>query len=157
MEELWKDIEGYPGYQVSNLGRVRSNNYGRINYVLKLRVDKDGYYRVMIKKDKKDKLFGVHRLVALTFISNPNNYPCVNHKDENKQNNCVDNLEWCTVQYNDTYGTARQRAAEKTRGQKRTQEARDKIRQKALGRTPSEETRRKMSESQKKRFNKLPA
>ena len=72
-------------------------------------------------------MFTVHRLVATAFIPNDNNLPFVNHKDENRQNNNVDNLEWCTPKYNVTYGTARQRASDKLCGVPRTEEVKKKI------------------------------
>lgn len=105
MIEVWKDIDGYEGlYQVSNLGRIRSLKYGK-ERILKHRKDKDGYLRVGLYKNSKMKDYFVHRLVALVFIPNPNNLPCINHKDENKTNNSVDNIEWCTQQHNANYGT----------------------------------------------------
>lgn len=121
MEEIWKDIKGYEGYyQVSNLGRIRSlDRYiatvgnpsgqrlirGKILRPSKrvMSNGKDGYYSVTLYKRGVDTLFNVHRLVAETFIPNPNNLPCVNHKDENKHNNMADNLEWCTIGYNNKY------------------------------------------------------
>ena len=103
MNEEWRDIKGYEGlYQVSNLGRVRSfyNNKGKI---LKGTPDKDGYLRVALYKNGPKK-YGIHQLVAKMFIPNPNNLPAINHKDENKQNNTTENLEWCTIAYNNSYG-----------------------------------------------------
>ena len=110
MKEIWKDCKGYEGkYQVSNLGRVWS--IGSQKY-LKGSYDKDGYIRVnLTAKNGKVKMERVHRLVALVFLDNPNNYPQVNHKDENKQNNCVDNLEWCDAKYNINYGTRNKRVS----------------------------------------------
>ncbi|AQS10599.1 NUMOD4 motif protein [Clostridium saccharobutylicum] len=104
MEEMWKDIKGYKGlYKVSNLGRVK--NIKR-NKLLKLQLQKDGYLRVgLYDKNVNYSTKKVHRLVAEVFISNPNNYKCVNHKDENKSNNNADNLEWCTHHYNNSYGS----------------------------------------------------
>ena len=66
---------------------------------------RNGYLKVDLCKNGKQKTFTVHRLVATVFISNPKNFPTVNHKDENKLNNNVSNLEWCTVLYNNCYGT----------------------------------------------------
>lgn len=108
LNEIWKDITGYKGlYQVSNFGRVRSlpkkNRY--YTKIIRQEIDWKGYVRVQLIKDNKEKWFKVHRLVAEAFIPNPNNYPQVNHKDENKLNNCVDNLEWCDCTYNNNYGT----------------------------------------------------
>ncbi len=108
MKEIWKDIEGYEGlYQVSNLGDVRSLKYAGGNKVKILKQGNvNGYKRVSLHKNNKQKNYFVHRLVAMTFIPNPNNLPLVNHKDENKTNNSVDNLEWCTQKYNINYGSA---------------------------------------------------
>lgn len=105
MEEVWKDIEGYEGiYQVSNLGNVKSLNYVRmgIEKVLKPKKHNKGYLQVQLTA-KKDKTFTIHRLVAKAFIPNPDNLPLINHKDENKQNNRAENLEWCNYSYNSMY------------------------------------------------------
>ena len=117
MEE-WRDIKGYEGkYQVSNLGRVRSLNFNKTGKIKELSYAKRrGYLGVTLFKDKKPKTFAVHRLVAEMFIPNPNNYPQVNHKDENKLNNNVENLEWCTVLYNNCYGTRLKKVSEKNSG-----------------------------------------
>ena len=123
MEEEWRDIKGYEGkYQVSNLGRVKSLKNCKGNYrekILKLGKDKLGYLQVVLSKEGKGKLFRVHRLVAESFIENTNNYPEVNHKDENKSNNCVDNLEWCDRKYNCNYGTRNIRRVRAQKGQNR--------------------------------------
>lgn len=108
MIEIWKDIKDYEGiYQVSNLGRVKSlPRKHNLNYkIRKLVPDKDGYSTVVLYNNgSKCKNMKVHRLVAQAFIPNPNDYPQVNHIDEVKSNNHVDNLEWCSVKYNMTYG-----------------------------------------------------
>ena len=107
MTEEWADIEGYEGlYQVSSLGRVKSlsNDKKRKEKILKAFNNRKGYLKVMLSKNSKRKKYLIHRLVAQAFIDNPDNLPCINHKDENKENNCVDNLEWCTVRYNINYG-----------------------------------------------------
>ena len=97
-QEIWKDINGYDGfYRISNLGRVKSARYNRY---LKLFFNKKGYARINLNKKGKLKTYRVHRLVAQAFIPNPNNKPQVNHKDGNKRNNCVDNLEWVTNEEN---------------------------------------------------------
>lgn len=122
MQEIWKDIAGYENlYQVSSFGNVRSKDRtikrnsdytgdlplkGRL---LKARISNAGYKRVTLCKKNKMKTFSVHRLVAITFIDNPQNLPFVNHKDENKLNNHVSNLEWCTNEYNMSYGTVGKR------------------------------------------------
>ena len=110
MQEIWKDIENYEGcYQVSNLGNVRSLtrkvhtfNGWRITkgQLLKPLKSNRNYYRVCLKSHQKNKYISIHRLVATTFIPNPNNYPVVNHIDGNTTNNKVDNLEWCTQSHN---------------------------------------------------------
>lgn len=101
-KEIWKDCKGYEGrYQVSNLGRVwsiKSQSY------LNGSNDKDGYLRVHLTAiNGKRKVESIHRLVAIAFLENPQGLPQVNHKDENKANNCLDNLEWCTAKYNNIY------------------------------------------------------
>lgn len=108
MKEIWKDCKGYEGlYQVSDQGRiwsVRSQNY------LNPWKDGSGYWTVQLfAKNGKRKTEKVHRLVAIAFIPNPDNLPQVNHKDENKGNPCVDNLEWCNAKYNANYGTRNER------------------------------------------------
>lgn len=109
MEEF-RDIKDYEGlYQVSNFGKVKNSK----GLILKGSKDKYGYLRVLLSKERKKKKYRVHRLVSEAFIDNLNNYSYVNHKDENKQNNCVDNLEWCTVKYNVNYGTAIERRSKK--------------------------------------------
>lgn len=114
MDEIWKDIEGYPNYQVSNLGNVRNLNFNRTSKtkVLKSCIDGKGYQYVALYKDSKRKCSKVHRLVAQAFLPNPNNYKEVNHKDEVKTNNCVKNLEWCDAKYNVNYGTRTDRATQ---------------------------------------------
>ena len=115
MEEAWKDIEGYEGlYQISNLGNVKSLNYNKTKKekILKPFINSDGYLLVKLCKNKTIKCLSVHSLVAKSFIENPNNYPCINHKDECKTNNVVSNLEWCTNKYNINYGTGNERRAE---------------------------------------------
>lgn len=106
MTEIWKPIDGYEGlYEVSNCGRVKSLCATRWHKI-KMRKpvpDKDGYLTVLLKRDGKYRCFKIHRLVATAFIPNTHHYPAVNHKDEDRQNNRVDNLEWCTAKYNNTY------------------------------------------------------
>ncbi len=118
MKEIWRDIKGCEGkYQVSNTGMVKSLNYRRTGKerILKLDDNGHGYLYVSLSKDGKGKSYPVHKLVATAFLENPNNLPEVNHKDEDKTNNCVENLEWCSKLYNINYGTGSKRSAEKRR------------------------------------------
>lgn len=123
-EEIWRDAVGYEGYyQVSNLGRVRSldryvNHWPHGEQLIKSRLlkqnnDGRGYNVVTLCKNGTKTTHRVHRLVAEAFIPNPNAYPCINHKDEDKTNNMADNLEYCTVKYNSNYGTRNNRLGEK--------------------------------------------
>ena len=101
MEE-WKNVIGYEGlYEVSNMGNVRNV---RRNTLLKLSKTNYGYIQVHLYKNGIRTGFQVHRLVAEAFLSNPDNLPMINHKDEDKTNNSVDNLEWCDAKYNVNYG-----------------------------------------------------
>lgn len=116
MKEIWKDIKGYEGlYQVSNKGNVKSLNYNRTGEekILRPGVGSQGYLQVNLYKNGKCKMLNVHRLVLMTFnpINNMDSLQ-VNHKDENKQNNCLSNLEWCNRKYNNNYGTRNQRSAQ---------------------------------------------
>ena len=118
-EEIWKDVKGYEGlYVVSNLGRVKRLPVGKqwpskkTHNNIRKQALKNGYLCVNLSKQNKVKWFGVHRLAATAFIPNPNNYPHVNHIDENKTNNRVDNLEWCTQSQNKLHGTAIKRQNE---------------------------------------------
>ena len=101
MREQWKNIEGY-NYQVSSKGRIRNKATKAIK---KSFINDRGYVIVSLYKDESLKTFRVHRLVAQAFIPNPNNLSEVNHLDENKQNNSIFNLKWCTRQENLEYGT----------------------------------------------------
>ena len=107
IKEVWKDIPGYEGlYQVSNLGRVKSLvRKGKKEEIILRQVCNRGYLQVRLAKNSISKTYKVHRLVAQAFIPNPHNYPMINHKDEDKTNNCVWNLEWCNNSYNQLYGT----------------------------------------------------
>lgn len=129
MEEIWKAIKDYDGYEVSNQGRVRSwwkpisrgigngsGSGGRVigdnPKMLSIHLDSDGYCVTSATgNDGIHKSLRVHRLVAIAFIPNPNNYPIINHKNEIKTDNRVENLEWCTSEYNINYGTRNDRMA----------------------------------------------
>lgn len=110
MEEEWRDIPGFDGkYQASNLGRIRSTRfYGKPRIkLIKPLYNRNGYQKVILIDDNsKHHQMLIHRLVAMAFIPNPDNLPCVNHKDEARDNNAVDNLEWCDKSYNQLYSIA---------------------------------------------------
>jgi hypothetical protein len=141
-KEIWKSLDfmGYPDYEVSNFGRVKSlprnTTKGKI---LKQGKQKNGYLTVMLYKDGKGKTFTVHRLVCLTFLENPLNLPQINHKDENKENNKVENLEWCTCKYNITYNNIHIKKILK-------------ISESMKGKTHSEETKKKISKTLKGKY-----
>ncbi len=124
MKEIWKAVSGFEGfYEVSNKGNVRSldRTVTRKDGVvvsfkgkrLLPRLNQDGYLQIQISKGDKIKTIRVHRLVADTFLPNPSSMPEVNHKDEDKTNNAVTNLEWCSHKYNSRYGTRGERIARK--------------------------------------------
>ena len=133
-----KDYEEY--YEVDQFGRVYSvdrvisvNDNGR-QYEkplkakqMKQSVHTKGYKTVSLTKNGKTKTIFVHRIVAEAFISNENNLPMVNHKDEDKTNNFIENLEWCTVQYNNTYGNAQKKKSQKLKGVSLSEEHKNKI------------------------------
>ena len=160
MNEEWKDIiiENCDKYQVSNLGNIRRKEY--ITYksdgtqqtfkekLCSLHTTSCGYLFVnlQIAKNKK-KAFSVHRLVATYFIPNPENKPEVNHIDGNKKNNVVTNLEWTTRQENELHAFREGLA-------KHTEESKAKISKSLTGIKRSDETKKRMSEAQKKRFKK---
>lgn len=139
--EVWKDVKDYEGlYQVSNLGNVKSleryahtsnTRYNKHRLlrerILKPGKNKDGYSVVVLRKDCKGKSYYIHRLVAEAFLPNPHNLPEINHKDENKENNHVDNLEWCTHIYNGNYGTINIRKRNQRLGFKHSEETRQRI------------------------------
>ena len=119
MREIWKEIVDYEGlYAVSNLGRVKrlktdkkngTGNYARNEHIVSQQQNNKGYYSVSLYKNNIRKQLLVHRIVATAFIANANNYPIVNHIDENIKNNSVENLEWCTQKYNMNYGSCAKR------------------------------------------------
>ena len=111
MIEIWKPIKNYEGkYEISNFGRVKSLQrwsktkfYNREKMLTPYINKRNGYAYIYLTKDNKGKNVRIHRLVAEHFIDNPNNYQDINHKDCNRANNRVDNLEWCTRSYNVKY------------------------------------------------------
>ena len=131
MIEKWKDIVGYENkYQISNFGRLRN-----ANGIMKPMTATNGYLVACLWKNNKQKKFVLHKLVAQAFLENPNNYKEVNHIDENKTNNRADNLEWCSHKYNMNYGSIK-----------------EKISKANSGKTPSSETRLKLSQNSKGRI-----
>lgn len=105
MEVIWKKIDGFDKYMISNKGDILSLNKNKNGRLMKPKEDKDGYLEVGIRDNNGNrKFFRIHRLVAMAFLENPNNLPVVNHKDGNKKNNCVENLEWCTISENTKHG-----------------------------------------------------
>lgn len=126
--EIWKEIKGYEGiYEISSYGNIRSiDRYiyyknGRKQFykgcLLSPVIGKRGYVIANLNKNNKGNKVPIHRLVAKAFIPNPNNLSEVNHKDEDKTNNKVENLEWCDRKYNMNYGTLLERAvANKSKG-----------------------------------------
>lgn len=143
--EVWKAIEGFEGlYEVSNLGRVRRTYKTGKEKILKPNKNKkSGYLYICLSRNNKKKTFRVHRLVALHFISNPNNLPEVNHIDEDKSNNVWTNLEWCTSEYNCNYGTRNQRQSEAHKGKEPWNKGKTNV--------YSEEYKAKIGESHKKK------
>lgn len=131
MEEIWKDVKGWEGkHQISNYGRIKTFNWKNTGKtkIWYGTLTPDGYYTItFVDKNRREK-YPVHRLVALTFGIEPTeqfkNVPLdeldINHKDENKQNNCITNLEWCDISYNNAYGTRNKRISETLKGFKRT-------------------------------------
>ena len=105
---MWKTVKRNPKYEVNESGIVRTKATGKIKVP---KIDRYGYYVLCLADSGKRSYPTVHRLVAEAFIPNPDGLPQVNHKDENKLNNDVSNLEWCTNKYNSTYGTTIERSA----------------------------------------------
>lgn len=98
VEEIWKPVKGFEDkYEISNLGKVKNKI---TNHIFKNTNQYGNYFSMVLYDGEKRKSVKIHRLVAQAFIPNPNNFKYVNHKDMNKQNNCVNNLEWCTQSYN---------------------------------------------------------
>jgi hypothetical protein len=141
VEVVRKPVKGYEGYyEVDQFGRVYSidrlisvdDNGRQYNKVLggkqmKQGMHSKGYKIVSLTKEGKTKTVFVHRIVAEAFISNENDLPMVNHKDEDKTNNFVENLEWCTAKYNRSYGKAIEKHSKKIKGRKHTEEHKQKI------------------------------
>lgn len=109
MRETWKECVGFPNYQISNIGRIRNKDK-----IMKPHNRWDGYYHIGLwGEDGKRHYQVIHRLVALAFLPNPKNLPLINHKDENRHNNRLDNLEWCDSSYNIRYSLRRRKYGRK--------------------------------------------
>lgn len=137
-KEIWKDVKDYEGlYQVSNLGRVKRLEWKRFSLgkwqtikekVLKQTIGTTGYWHISLNKNGSHNTYKVHRLVARAFIPNPDNLPCINHKDNNPLNNKVENLEWCTYKYNNNYKDHNKKLSQSRLGKKASDETRQKLR-----------------------------
>ena len=177
--EIWKSLDflGYPDYEISTLGRVKSLNYLRSGKegILKQYRNSLGYCKVNLHNDGKSKTFSVHRLVASAFLEPIEGKDIVNHKDQNPSNNHVENLEYCTQQYNVTYNDAHIKRGFNNRGKYKgennpmygkhhTEETKqklsdinkeyfkDKENHPFYGKHHTEEAKQKISETQKERF-----
>ena len=159
-KEIWKDVKDYEGlYQVSNLGNVKSlydashKKYREL--IMKPSMNSWGYLQIGLCKNGKQKPTRINRLVAIAFElpipEHLRHIPIerleVNHKDEDKTNNCVWNLEWCNSKYNNNYGTHNARVSEALKGVPKTEETKRKMSESKKGVPKSEETKRKMSEA----------
>lgn len=158
MIEEWRTIIGYEGlYEVSNTGQVR-NYRGKL---LRPGLNHNGYLKCVLCKKGKTKTIYIHRLVAQAFIPNPQDLPQVNHKDEDKTNNSVDNLEWCNSKYNVNYGCAQDKRVKtniingrfKYSGQKSVEYNKERIKEyKKKNREKIRETKRKWYEKNKEKI-----
>lgn len=137
--EIWKSLDflGYLNYEVSNMGQVKSLNYRHTGKerLLKPSKDKDGYLQLSLYQNTQKKTFRVHKLIALAFI--PNDNPIekteINHLDENKENNHVSNLCWCSCIDNNNYGTRNERMSKTKKGKPKSEEHKQKISQARKG------------------------
>ena len=150
MQEEWKDIiveengvmYDYTNlYKISNTGKIKSYCKNKNGTLLKIQTQKNGYQIINLYKNNEMKRFYIHRLVAKIFIPNPENLPEVNHKDEDKTNNSIDNLEWCDRKYNMNYGARGEKASKKLKGRAGT----------FTGHKHTDESRKAMSISFKQR------
>lgn len=136
----WKKIKDFENYSVSNTGLIKNDKTGTIlKTTIKKKRSLIGYELVYLYNKEERKCFSVHRLVALAFIPNPENYPQINHKDENSLNNNVGNLEWCTQKYNSNYGSLKERQKQRMsqnnpfKGKKHSKQAIEIMRAKKIG------------------------
>lgn len=162
-DTVWKVIEGFPRYEVSNQGEIRIINYRNLGYprILKTRKSHNGYDIVNLYNDGKMKTVKVHRTVAIAFIPNPENKLRVNHINERKDDNRAENLNWMTDEENANHGTRNKRISESQKGRTQkpwTDEMRKNQSKRMMGsnnnfygKTHTEETKRKISEAKKKK------
>ena len=139
--EVWKDIPDYEGlYQVSNLGRIKSLNFNKTGKekIMKPRTG-NRYYMIALWKNGIRKDYLLHRIIAETFIPNPQNKPFINHKDENCFNNSINNLMWCTHKENMNWGTRNERISKANKGKVIPKNIREKISKSNKGKKISEE------------------
>jgi len=131
IKEVWENIDGYDGiYQISNLGNVKSFKRYSNGKILTPKKDKDGYLEIGLRDNSsKRKSYRVHRLVAIVFIPNPLNLPDINHKDNITCHNNVDNLEWCTKDYNNKYRFTNGNADHKCENHLKTKLTNEKVKQ----------------------------
>lgn len=129
-QEIWKDIVGYENkYQISSWGRLRNTNG-----IMKPMFASNGYLVACLWKNNKQRKFVMHRLVAQAFLENPQNYKEINHIDEDKTNNRVENLEWCSHKYNMNYGTLKEKISKANSGKTASADTRLKLSQNSKGR-----------------------
>ena len=112
---LMKKIDGFDRYYISKEGEIMDTDYRRTGVcrIIKPSTDKNGYKVISLFENGRMRQKLIHRLIAQTYIPNPYNLPVINHKDENKSNNCIDNLEWCSVGYNNCYGSRLNKLSDK--------------------------------------------
>ena len=129
-QEIWKDIVGYENkYQISSWGRLRNTNG-----MMKPMIASNGYLVACLWKNNKQRKFVMHRLVAQAFLENPQNYKEINHIDEDKTNNRVENLEWCSHKYNMNYGKLKEKISKANSGKTASADTRLKLSQNSKGR-----------------------
>ncbi len=148
--EEWQSLDfmGYPDYEISTLGRVKSLKFGK-EKIMKPNKNHDGYLFLKLSKNGKMKKFSVHKLVALSFIPNENPIEKteINHIDENKENNCANNLCWITHKENCNYGTRNERVSKAHKGKPKSEEHKQKMSKARKGKPKSEEHKQKLSKS----------
>jgi hypothetical protein len=129
-QEIWKDIVGYENkYQISSWGRLRNTNG-----MMKPMIASNGYLVACLWKNNKQRKFVMHRIVAQAFLENPQNYKEINHIDEDKTNNRVENLEWCSHKYNMNYGKLKEKISKANSGKTASVDTRLKLSQNSKGR-----------------------